>query len=61
MNDVELEWFKLEHGWALSVNLSRETLDRLGAEGSSSRLLDAEEGGDIPHVTEFAMKVVSDS
>ena len=61
MNDVELEWFKLEHGWALSVNLSREDLDRLAAEGSSSRLLEAEEGGDFPHVVEFGINVVSDS
>jgi hypothetical protein len=61
MSDVELEWFKLEHGWALTVNLSREALDRLAQEGSSSRLLEAEEGRDFPHVAEFAMNVVSDS
>jgi len=60
MNDVELEWFKLEHGWALSVNLSREAVERLAADGASSRLLEAEEGADFPHVAEFAMKVVSD-
>lgn len=61
MDDVELEWFKLEHGWALTVNLSREALAGLADAGSASRLLEAEEGGDFPHVTEFAMKVVSDS
>jgi hypothetical protein len=61
MNDVELEWFKLEHGWALTVNLSREALDGLARDGASSRLLEAEEGGDFPHVAELAMNIVSEN
>jgi len=61
MSDVELEWFKLERGWALTVNLSREALERLAADGSSSRLLEAEEGAEFPHVAELAMFVVADN
>lgn len=61
MSDVELAWFKLEHGWALTVNISREAVQRLVADGTRSELLEAEEGGDFPHVAEFAMNVVSDS
>lgn len=60
MGDVELEWFKLERGWALTVNLSREAVERLVADGGCSELLEAEEGGGFPHVAEFAMNVVSD-
>ena len=60
MSDVELEWFKLDHGWALTVNLPREALERLVADGSCGELLEAEEGAGFPHVTEFSIKVVAD-
>jgi hypothetical protein len=61
MSDVELAWFKLERGWALTVNVSREALERLAADGSCSQMLEAEEGRDFPHVAEFSMNVASDS
>jgi hypothetical protein len=60
MSDVELEWFRLDRGWALSVHLPREALERLAADGSCSEVLEAEEGADFPHVTEFSIRVVGE-
>lgn len=61
MSDVELVWFKLERGWAMTVNLSQDALDRLTRDGSCSEMLEAEEGGDFPHVAEIAMNIVAES